>query len=150
MTENQNDLPTDELRSVTITRLAEGRYLARNASGNTLEFGRDEELFSPVELLLAAIAGCSSIDVDVVTSRRGEPDRFDVTAAARKVTEDGANRLDDVHLSFDLAFPDTEAGRKAAGTVERAVQLSHEKYCTVSRTVQHGARVDFEAHTELD
>ena len=51
--------------------------------------------------------------------------------------------MDNVHLDFDLAFPDDEEGRKADARVERLVGLSHDKYCTVSRTVEHPTKVDF-------
>lgn len=98
---------------------------------------------TPVELLLAAVAGCSSIDVDTVTSRHTEPTTFAVSASAEKIDEDGASRLDDVHLDFDLAFPDGKEGRRADSQIERLVGLSHDKYCTVSRTVEHPTKVDF-------
>ncbi len=103
---------------------------------------------TPVELLLAAVAGCSSIDVDTVTSRRTEPTRFDVRASADKVVEDGANRLENVHLDFDLAFPDDEAGRRADTQIEKLVALSHDKYCTVSRTIEHPTPVDVRIHRD--
>ncbi|WP_159609728.1 OsmC family protein [Glutamicibacter sp. JC586] len=130
------------LREVNVQRTESGKYIATSvASGASIEFGQGEGLLSPVELLLAAIAGCSSIDVDVATTRRSEPEKFDVLASGYKISEDGASRMDDIHLGFDLKFPDTEEGRKAAGMVERIVKLSHEKYCTVSRTVELGASV---------
>ncbi|MGP9528722.1 OsmC family protein [Glutamicibacter sp. AOP5-A2-18] len=130
------------LREVNVQRTESGKYVATSAaSGASIEFGQGEGLLSPVELLLAAIAGCSSIDVDVATTRRSEPEKFDVQASGYKITEDGASRMDDIHLGFDLKFPDTEEGRKAAGMVERIVKLSHDKYCTVSRTVELGASV---------
>lgn len=130
------------LREVNVQRTESGKYLATSvASGASIEFGQGEGLLSPVELLLAAIAGCSSIDVDVATTRRSEPEKFDVQASGYKITEDGASRMDDIHLGFDLKFPDTAEGRKAAGMVERIVKLSHDKYCTVSRTVELGASV---------
>lgn len=133
---------TRALREVNVQRTESGKYTATSAaSGASIEFGQGEGLLSPVELLLAAIAGCSSIDVDVATTRRSEPEKFDVLASGYKISEDGASRMDDIHLDFDLKFPDTEEGRKAAGMVERIVKLSHEKYCTVSRTVELGASV---------
>lgn len=98
---------------------------------------------TPVELLLAAVAGCSSIDVDTVTSRHTDAERFDVRASADKIVEDGANRLENVHLDFDLAFPDDEAGRRADAQIEKLVGLSHDKYCTVSRTVEHATPVSY-------
>lgn len=133
--------PDSTLRSVELSRVATGHYRARNAAGAELEFGQGEGLLSPVELLLAAIAGCSSIDVDTATSRSAEPTDFRVGATAHKVTEDGANRIDDINLSFNIAFGDDDGGRKAASMVERLVALSHDKYCTVSRTVERGTPV---------
>jgi len=144
---SENVDPT--LRSVELIRTATARYTARNAAGAEIEFGHGEDLLSPVELLLAAIAGCSSIDVDTVTARSSEPTEFRVAASGHKVVEDGANRVDGLHLSFNVAFPDTEEGRKAAGMVDRLVNLSHEKYCTVSRTVERGTPVTHEVHTAV-
>jgi uncharacterized OsmC-like protein len=141
---SENHDPT--LRSVELTRTATARYTVRNAAGAELEFGHGEGLLSPVELLLAAIAGCSAIDVDTVTARSAEPTSFKVSATGHKVVEDGANRLDGLHLSFNVIFPGTAEGQKAAGMVERLVDLSHEKYCTVSRTVEHGTAVSNEIH----
>ena len=130
--------------AIELTRTAENRYVATNGKGGHIEFGRGDDLMSPVELLLAAIAGCSSIDVDTVTSRRTEPETFTVTARSEKVIEDGdASRLGPITLNFDLTFPDDEAGQRATGMIERLVKLSHDKYCTVSRTVEHGTPVTF-------
>ncbi|WP_026819912.1 OsmC family protein [Arthrobacter castelli] len=138
--------PDPSLRSVELSRLATGHYRARNADGAELEFGQGEGLLSPVELMLAAIAGCSSIDVDTATSRSAEPTEFQVGATAHKVTEDGANRMDDINLSFNLAFGDDDGGRKAASMVQRLVELSHDKYCTVSRTVERGTAVSHDVN----
>ncbi|ALE04421.1 oxidoreductase (plasmid) [Arthrobacter sp. ERGS1:01] len=144
---SENVDPT--LRSVELIRTATARYTARNPAGAEIEFGHGEGLLSPVELLLAAIAGCSSIDVDTVTARSSEPVEFRVAATGHKVVEDGANRVDGLHLSFNVAFPDTAEGRKAAGMVDRLVNLSHEKYCTVSRTVERGTAVTHEVQTAV-
>lgn len=134
-----------EIREVNIERLEARKYKATSLeSGASLEFGQGEGLLTPVELLLAAIAGCSSIDVDVATTRRSEPEKFEVKASGYKVTEDSASRMEDIHLGFDLKFPDTEEGRKAAGMIQRIIKLSHDKYCTVSRTVELGAAVQSE------
>lgn len=131
-----------EIREVSVKRTESRKYTATSLeSGASIEFGQGEGLLTPVELLLAAIAGCSSIDVDVATTRRSEPEKFDVLASGYKLSEDGASRMDDIHLGFDLKFPDTDEGRKAASMVERIVKLSHDKYCTVSRTAELGAKV---------
>lgn len=128
-------------RTVTLSREAQGVYVATNAAGSELRFGRGEGLLTPVELLLAAIAGCSSIDVDVMTSRRAEPERFDVTTSADYVSEDGANILENIKVLFDLAFPEGPEGDAARARVGAALRSSHERSCTVSRTVEAGVPV---------
>ena len=124
-------------RSVTLTRDALGVYTATNEAGATLQFGRGDGLLGPVELLIAALAGCSSIDVDMMTTRRAEPDRFEVTARADQVRDDEAgNILENIEVLFDLAFPAGEDGDKARARVASALKASHDKLCTVSRTLE--------------
>jgi uncharacterized OsmC-like protein len=133
----------ETLRSIDLTRLENGRYEATNARGGRLAVGSGGgEEFTPVELLLAAIAGCSAIDVDAITSKRAEPTRFDVTARGDKIRDDRGNRLVDLVLTFDVAFGDDEAGQAAYDVLPRAVRMSHDRLCTVSRTVEVGTPVE--------
>ncbi|GAB2476782.1 OsmC family protein [Luteococcus sediminum] len=128
---------------VGLERTATGHYVATNRAGVQVHVGSDDESFSPVELLLAAIGACSAIDVDVVTARRAEAEHFEVEVSAEKmVDETGGVRLRDVAVDFHLAFGDDARGREAAGLVERLVKLSHDRDCTVSRTVEHVTPVE--------
>ncbi|MGO4958456.1 OsmC family protein [Luteococcus sp. Sow4_B9] len=130
--------PTSARREVRVERTSTGNYLATNADGVQVAVGMAPEHFSPVELLLAAVGACSAIDVDVVTARRAEPKTFEVVAGGEKFfDETGGARLRDVSVDFSILFGDDEAGRQAAGLVERLVRLSHDRDCTVSRTVEH-------------
>jgi putative redox protein len=134
----------DKHRSVQVTRLGSGSYQATNPRGGTLLFGAggSEDAFTPVELLLAAIAGCSAIDVDLITGKRAEPTRFGATITGTKIRDEQGNRLTDLTLTFDVAFPDDDAGRAAAEVLPRAVRQSHDRLCTVSRTVEVGTPID--------
>ena len=130
-------------RSVELTRLRKARFLARNDRGGELEFGEgDDEAFSPVELLLAAIAGCTAIDVDYITAKRAEADSFVVTIDAQKIRDDQGNRLTDIAIRFAVDFPDSEGGTAAREVLPSAVQRSHDRLCTVSRTVEVGTPVE--------
>lgn len=130
------EAPPAGLRSVRLERTSPGRYAVTNVRGGTLTLGRgDDDAFTPVEALLAAIAGCTSVDVDEVTTRRSEPESFVVDCQGVKVSDDQGSHLSGVDITFRLDFPDTESGRAAAAMVERVVRLSHEELCTVSRTV---------------
>jgi len=134
---------TDEtLRGVDLTRIARGRYQATNARGGKLELGSgDGDHFTPVELLLTAIAGCCAIDVDFITSKRSEPTRFDVKMTGDKARDESGNHMTNLSLTFDIVFPDDEAGTKAREVLPRAVAQSHDRLCTVSRTVELGTPV---------
>lgn len=131
---------TDSSRSVRIDRVSTGKYVVTNARGGTLPVGGDD--FTPVELLLAAIGTCTSIDTDTVTSRRAEPTRFTVTVSGDKVSdkEDG-NRMTNLAVTFDVEFPEGPAGDEARTLLPRTVKLSHDRLCTVSRTVELGTSV---------
>jgi putative redox protein len=132
---------TDQ-RSVSLERLDEGVYLARNARGAQLRFGsKADEAFSPVELLLAAIAGCTAVDVDVVTGRRSPADTFSATATAEVVRENGGNLLKDIKLTFAVTFPEGAAGDAAREVLPRTVRASHDHTCTVSRTIEAGTPI---------
>jgi putative redox protein len=129
-------------RWVTVDRLDEGVYLARNPRGGELRFGSKAGAdFSPVELLLAAIAGCSAVDVDVVTGRRAAADSFRARVEADAVRDDSGNTLRDIHLTFEITFPDGEAGDAAREILPRALRASHERTCTVSRTIEAGTPI---------
>ncbi|MDP9219084.1 MAG: OsmC family protein [Actinomycetota bacterium] len=129
-------------RWVTIDRVDEGVYLARNARGHELRFGsRDPDGFTPVELFLASIAGCTAVDVDVVTGRRSPADEFAARIDARYVRDDAGNRLEDIELTFRVRFPAGDAGDAAREILPRIVKTSHDKTCTVSRTVEIGTPI---------
>jgi putative redox protein len=129
-------------RWVTIERLDEGIYLARNARGHELRFGsKDPDGFTPVELFLISIAGCTAVDVDVVTGRRSASDSFVARVDADVRKDESGNRLQDITLTFQVRFPDGEAGDAARAILPRIVQTSHDKTCTVSRTIEAGTPV---------
>lgn len=139
---------TEDRRSVSVTRLDTGVYQATNARGGTLRFGsRAGEDFTPVELLLAALAGCSAVDVDTVTARRAAPQTFNVTAGAVVEHDASGNILRDILLAFELVFPEGPAGDSAHALAPRALQISHDRSCTVSRTVEAGVPVRMDLRT---
>ena len=89
-----------------------------------------------------SVAGCTAIDVDLITTKRAEPERFSVTSAGEKVRDDDGNRMEGLQVRFDVAFGDDEAGRAAADRLADAIRRSHDRLCTVSRTVELGTPVD--------
>ena len=81
----------------------------------------------PMETLLAGSGGCTAYDV-VLILKRG---RHDVTGCQVKVTAERAQEDPKVFTKLHLHF--TVTGRGVSATaVERAIALSHEKYCSAT------------------
>jgi len=130
-------------RSVTLTRTSHGEFDVTNARGGTIHIGTGEsDDFTPVELLLTAIAGCSAVDVDFITAKRAEPTEFTVVSEGEKAksTERG-NHMEDLEVTFRVRFPEGPEGDKAREMLPRAIAQSHDRLCTVSRTVQLGTPI---------
>ncbi|WP_148613258.1 OsmC family protein [Nocardioides rubriscoriae] len=134
---------SDSLRSVSLTRVGPGAFRITNAAGGTLDVGVGDTDFTPVELLLAALAGCAAVNVEELTGRRAEPVRFDVVAEGHKVRDETGGRMQDLRLLFDTVFPDGEGGDAARASLPRFVQQTHDRICTVSRTVGLGTDVAY-------
>jgi uncharacterized OsmC-like protein len=129
-------------RAVTVRRVSSGRFAVANDRGGEITFGTgDNTDFTPTELLLAAVGGCTAIDVDILTSRRAEPEGFEVTIDAEKIRDAEGNRLTDIVVTFRLAFPATAQGDEARAILPDVVRKSHDKLCTVGRTIELGTPI---------
>lgn len=129
-------------RSISMGRSGSGTYLVTNARGGTISIGSGEsDDFTPVELLLTAIAGCSAVDVDFITSRLAEPTDFTVTAVGEKLRDELGNHMGEIEVSFRVRFPEGDDGDRARERLPRAIAQSHDRLCTVSRSVQLGTPI---------
>ena len=113
-----------------------------NTHGGQIKFGTGSGTdFTPTELLLAAIGGCTAIDVDILTSRRAEPGSFQVRVEADKIRDDDGNRLTGIQVTFAIEFPAGERGDDARAILPDVVRKSHDRLCTVGRTVEIGTPI---------
>lgn len=133
----------ETLRFVELARTGDQAFVATNKRGGTLSIGGEDADFTPVELLLVAIAGCSALDIDAITAKRATPDRLDVRAEGHKIRDEQGNRMVDLRLLLDVAFPEGEGGDAAREFLPRAIEMTRDRLCTVSRTVAVGAPVEF-------
>ncbi len=132
----------DTLRTVSLERTAPGEYVIRNRRGGELVVGTAEGTrFTPVELLLGALAACGAIDLDLITSKRAEPTSLTASAEGHKIRDELGNRLVDLVVSYDARFPDGPDGDAARAVVPRTIEQIESRLCTVSRTVAVGTPV---------
>jgi putative redox protein len=81
----------------------------------------------PLELLLAGAGGCTAYDV-VLILKRG---RHDVRCCSVKLEADRAETDPKVFTKINMHF--TVTGKSVpAAAVERAIAMSHDKYCSAS------------------
>lgn len=113
-------------------------FLAETGSGHTLvmdgapdadkpENGGANLAPRPMETVLAGTGGCTAYDV-VLILKRG---RQDVQGCSVKLHADRAETDPKVFTRIHFTFTVTGRNLKR-DTVERAIQLSHEKYCSAS------------------
>ncbi len=90
----------------------------------------------PMETILAGTGACAAYDV-VLILKRG---RHDVRACRVKVTSERAAQDPKVFTSIHLHFVVTGVGM-AAANVERAIALSHDKYCSATIMIAKTATI---------
>ena len=89
-----------------------------------------EGVYSPMTLLAQAIMGCMAMDVvHILQKGRHELTGLTVLFDGERAT-DPPKRYTKVHLTFRVT------GAIPKDAIERAIALSHEKYCSVSNTLR--------------
>ncbi|NUR60566.1 MAG: OsmC family protein [Catenulispora sp.] len=125
---------------IKVERTEDGRYIATNERGATIELSGDGTgpHFSPVELLLVAVAGCNIVTTEPLTAQRGH--RMAKLAAGATSEKIERNKLGPVTLSYSVELPegDAEAEKVFRDVAERV----EERHCTVSRSLREGTPVN--------
>src|SRR5450759_3996034 len=86
----------------------------------------------PTELLLASIAGCTAMDVvDILAKKRQVFDRYSVQVS-------GTQRDKAPNVFLDVTVVHVVEGNVDAAAVARSIELSANKYCTVSAQIAAG------------
>src|SRR5664280_2727394 len=115
-------------KKVSLRHEGGSRFVARTGSGHdvVVDNASSDTGPRPTELVLAAIAGCTAMDVvEIMRKKRQVVDSYTVTVSGtqREITPNVFTELTVLHtVEGDV---DTEA-------VRRSIELSATKYCTVS------------------
>jgi len=93
----------------------------------------------PKPLLLSALAGCTAMDVIAILRKmKHEPESFQVEAEGR-VTDDHPKIFKSLHLRYIFKGPNLDQAK-----IQKAVNLSLEKYCGVSAMLKKAAAFSHE------
>lgn len=103
------------------------RFTALSPRGAQITLNSDSTDFSPMQVLLAALGGCTGMDVVSVLKKM----RQDVTGY--RIEVDGTRADDHPRVWTEITVRHIVEGNDLSREkVERAVQLSEEKYCSVA------------------
>jgi putative redox protein len=122
---------------------------AVNDTGNTIDMdgspaiGGENKGFRPMQLLLAAIGGCSTIDIVNILRKQREPlEDIKITVDGEREPNVEPSLFQDIHVHFDLK------GNLSEEKVKKAVDLSMQKYCSVAKTLEKTAKVTYDFSIE--
>ena len=104
----------------------------------TPDSGGDNSATKPLELLLVALGGCTGMDIVPLFKKM----RQDVTAVELNITADRSEEHPHVYTRIDIEYVVT--GRNLEEEkVKRAVDLSQERYCSVSAMLKKSCPVNY-------
>ncbi len=96
---------------------------------------------SPMELLLMGLAGCSSIDVVAILNKQK------INPTSLKMEVHGERPEGAVPALFNaITVKVLLEGDFSTEKALRAVALSFDKYCSVSKTLEHTAAINYEVY----
>ncbi|MFU8812521.1 MAG: OsmC family protein [Balneolaceae bacterium] len=129
---------------ITIERLNDAVHMqATNEDGVSLQMDGTDEIgginggFRPMQMLLAAAGGCSAIDVvGILKKQQQNPDSLEIELTGERVSKGTYTEFSSIHIHFKLTGAHLDRKK-----VERAIDLSLTKYCSVSKTLEKTATI---------
>lgn len=116
-------------------------YIGKNDQGGSIQIGTVDGVpgVGPMELLLLGVAGCTAIDiVNILDKKRKHLTDFRVEVQGKRV-DYHPKIYSDITIEYQLWGKDID--RKS---VEKAISLSEEKYCSASAMLAKSAQITSE------
>jgi putative redox protein len=133
-------MTASNIRQIRLRWTGEGKRF-RGGPDNGVEIvvdGDSTEGQGPMQLLLSALAGCMAIDVCMILEKSRVPlDSLEVEAIGVRAAE-APRRYESIELVYRLGGP-AEGDRPR---VDRAIELSRDKYCSVLHTLDPALEID--------
>lgn len=134
------------MNETTVTWIDDTTFSATTGSGHTLVLdsrkGEESAGPGPMELLLVGLAGCTAVDVVMILQRQRQPlEDLQVRVRGERASEHPRVYS---HITIEyIVHGDVDEAK-----LQRAIQLSEEKYCSASTmlgktaTIEHSYRIE--------
>lgn len=123
----------------------ESKFEASSESGHRVMFDTGPahaEGPSPMEAVLMALCGCTSVDVVSILKKKREPVASLIVSATAEQAAEAPRVFTRIHLVYRVG------GAVSAKAMEDAVLLSKEKYCSVSKMLERSATIEYSIEYE--
>lgn len=121
------------------------RFTATNQTGKEVKMdaspniGGEDTGFRPMEMLLAGLGGCSGIDiVNILKKKKQDFDSFTIEVNGDRNPDEVPSVFRKIHIDFKFTGA-TIVNEK----VIQAVDLSVQKYCSVSKMLEKTAEIKY-------
>jgi len=109
-------------------------YIAENEDGNTANIDmrapEEKKHLGPVELMLAAVAGCAAVDMVSMIKKKRKTFRDLIIETTGTRRADHPRGLTHIHSRYTLISPDT-----SLETFQKVAELATTKYCSAAASV---------------
>ena len=125
---------------ITIDRIGDDTHMiASNEDGNTIHIdgaSENPQGVRPMQLLLMAIGSCSTVDIIGILKKQKQPlDDVKIEVEGERIKTGTYSPFKKIHIHFKLY------GKVDEKKAERAINLSIDKYCSVSKMLEKTAEI---------
>ena len=133
------------MTKVTLHRIDDAFHLeATNAVGVKLHMDGNPEIgghnlaFRPLETMIASLGGCSSMDIIMILKKQKQQiDAYDVEIEYERDQKLEPALITKIHIKYIVK------GKVDEDKLKKAIDLSLDKYCTVSKMLEKTAKITY-------
>jgi putative redox protein len=128
------------MQTAAVKWIGEQKFVATSPSGHAMAMDSDRESNKapgPMELVLMALGACTATDVVLVLKKKRQKlESLEVVCSGERAAEPPT-----VWTSLEIVY--RLRGKLDEGAVKHAIELSEEKYCSVSAMLKKTAKVSW-------
>jgi putative redox protein len=126
------------MQTAKVQWVGEQKFIAFSPSGHALPMDSDRQsntAAGPMELLLMALGACTATDIVIILKKKRQKlEALEVICSGERATG-----MPQVWTRLEILF--RLRGRLEESGVKQAIELSEEKYCSVSATLKKTAQL---------